>query len=475
MGISFQVLQRLSKFKIIIIYFLLSVIFTYPLILKLSTHIPGKGEIDPYIFFWNTWNFKTALLKHPHNPLIAPYLMYPFQPSLVFHTYTIVRDIVVSFFSYLIPPVLAFNLLTLLMFTFSGYGAYLLTLRFVKNKYVALVSGIIFSFCPFKLARLGGHYNFIDSAFIPFYVYFTYDLFNKINIKKAILAGLCLALIGYCSYYYLVYSFIWTGLFFIFCLIGENNSFGKKTTFLNKLFNNVKIFLKKRIFINFLILTLVFLIVFSPILLNVFRFNKEYVPSSYPKLKNYPSVIDLIKPSGVSTINKYIFKQGFKLARTVSVGVVVWLLIFISLFRPQKDRNYYFWLAIGVIFTILSLGPYLKLDNNELFPLPFYLLRYVPFLKIAVQPGRFIIYAMLSFGIISALSLEYILNKNKFKNNRKIIFLAVIMALIFIEYMTIPISLHSMKPSEYVEKIAQDQERCTVLEIPFRIAGKHRI
>jgi len=476
MDIHLLGLQRLSKFKIIIIYFLFSILFTYPLILKINTHIPGKGKIDPYIFYWNTWNFKTALLQHPHDPLIAPYLMYPFQPSLVFHTYTIVRDIVVFFSSYLIKPVLGFNLLTLLMFTFSGYGAYLLTLRFVKNKYIALVSGIIFSFCPFKLARLGGHYNFTDSAFIPFFVYFTYDLFHKINIKKSIFAGLFLALIGYCSYYYLVYSVIWVGLFLIFFIVVGDNSSGRKTTFLDKMFNNVRIFLKKRILINFLILVLVFLILFGPILLNVIRFNKEYVPSSYPNLENYPSVIDLIKPSGVSIINKYIFKQGFNLARTVSVGIVVWLLIFISIFRPRKDKNYYFWLSVGVIFTILTLGPYLKLDNKELFPLPFYLLRYVPLLKTAVQPGRFIIYAMLSFGIISAFSLEYILNKSKFKNKkRKIILLWVIMALIVAEYMTIPISLHSLKPLEYVKKIAQDQERCTVLEIPFRIAGKRRI
>jgi len=227
-----------SHLTVIFIFFAFSVLFTYPLILHMNSHIPALSVYDPPLYVWNSWNFKTNLFASPHNPFIAPDLLYPFEPSLAYHDYTTARDIFVLILSPVLDTISAFNLVTLLMFTFSAYGAYLLTLRFVSNRFAAFLSGLIFSFCPFKLGRLLGHFNFIDSAFIPFYILFLYKTFEEKKIRNAVFMGLFLALIGYCSYYYLIFSVIFTLLFLLFYLTPDLKSFISRRT-LNHRVNSI--------------------------------------------------------------------------------------------------------------------------------------------------------------------------------------------------------------------------------------------
>jgi len=214
-----------SNITVICIFFMLSIVFTYPLIFHFNTHIPACNYYDPPLYVWNSWNFEKTLLAPPHNPFISPNLLYPFEPSVAYHDYTTVRDVLILMFSPLINRIAAFNLVTLLMFTFSAYGAYLLTLRFTKNRFGALLSGFIFSFCPFKMGRLLGQFNFIDSAFIPFYILFLFKTFEDKKPRNALLMGFFLALVGYCSYYYLVFCVIFTFLFLLYYLLPNIKTF----------------------------------------------------------------------------------------------------------------------------------------------------------------------------------------------------------------------------------------------------------
>ena len=122
-------------------YLFLTLVFTYPLGIHLNSHIPayGKGG-DAHSFIWNSWNFKQMLESGAGSPLTTSYLLIPFQPNLSFHTYTLFRNVMVLMLSWFVPFITAFNLVTLFMFVASGFGAYLLTLRFCRNPYAAFIS-----------------------------------------------------------------------------------------------------------------------------------------------------------------------------------------------------------------------------------------------------------------------------------------------------------------------------------------------
>jgi hypothetical protein len=54
----------------------LAVVWTLPLALHLSTHLPGPAVGDNAIFLWNFWWIRQALASHP-NVFHTPYLFAP--------------------------------------------------------------------------------------------------------------------------------------------------------------------------------------------------------------------------------------------------------------------------------------------------------------------------------------------------------------------------------------------------------------
>lgn len=237
-----KTISKSVSVNIIILFLFLaaSIIFTFPLIVDLETKIPGDFPVDPPNFVWNYWNFKDAINHPPHNPFIAHKLLYPFEPSTILHANTTFRNVIVILLADFIKPIAAFNIVTFLMFCFSGFGGYLLTLRFTHNRYAAFMSGIIFSFCSDKLARLSGHYNLTDTVFIPFYVLSLFKTFETKKKGYAILSGILLALTGYCCYYYLVFLILFTIFFVAFYFFPSlrpsiiNTNFIKKKEFREK-------------------------------------------------------------------------------------------------------------------------------------------------------------------------------------------------------------------------------------------------
>jgi len=535
--------KKTSRFFFILAcYFLLTILFTYPLVCHMGTHIPGKGISDPPLFVWNAWNFKTSLLNSPHDPMTALSLLYPFQPNLVMHTYTILRSVIILFLSLFFNLITSFNIVTLLMFTFSGVGAYFLTLRFVNNPFAAFLSGVIFSFCPFKLARLGGHYNFIDSAFIPFFILLLFQLFKKKGMKKPVMAGILLALVGYCSYYYLVFLILFIIIFFLFYLFPDKGMFAKRkpsqekgkgrftifwilscilfclmilyTFFVDKnmvpiIFNifilvvlsvfllsvvgaykisiknffsdyvhNISTNLKSHLFTRLFVVFIVFFLVFSPILINLISHKEDYGYRGLRPVSQYPELQDLILPSGISTINSLTLKRSFKLARAASIGIIVFLLSLWSIISYKRNRHVVFWAIIAFLFIVMSLGPWLRLFGRDVVWLPYNLLQSIPFVKGTLQPARFIIMAMLALGILSAYAVHRIyekMNSHGSSKKKAIILTVILMVLISAEFITVPVNLLDLTPPAFYQKMAQDQERYTVFDLPWRIYGKGRL
>lgn len=426
-------------------YLLLTILFTYPLILNINSTLPsyGKGG-DTHSYLWNSWNFKKSFETRPLNPLTTTTLLYPFQPNLTFHTYTLFRNGLVFVFSVFLPFIASFNLVTLLMFLLSGYGAYLLTLRFCHNPYAAFISGMIFSFAPFKLARLMAHYNFVDSAFIPFFLFYLFKAFDKKGVRAPITAGIFLALVGYCSYYYLIFSLAFTTIFFIYMVFRG----------------------KFALWPQVLIIALVFVFLFSPILVNIVKHQKDYFVERRV-FGASPEPVKLITPAPTSLFNRYITKvDRYGTEKIVFIGFTVLLLTIYSLFLIRKKPDLKFWYFVALIFVVLTLG-------SSLFFYQF--IHSLPILSAARNPSRYIIFTMLALGIISAMAIEDIFSKLKKLKYQKVLKPGISIILVMLvcgEYLTLPVRLFDLSPHEYYQAMAQDPDRYSILEIPFSISGK---
>jgi len=461
-------------------YILLTLIFTYPLGLKLDSHIPayGKGG-DAHSFIWNSWNFKQMLRSEAKAPLTTSYLLVPFHPNLSFHTYTLFRNALVFTLTWFLPFITSFNLVTLLMFVASALGAYLLTLRFCRNPFAAFVSGLIFSFAPFKLARLMAHYNFVDSACLPFFVLLLFLALERKKLRYAFGAGLLLALIGYSSYYYLIFSFVFLVLFVLYSLLFDGarllyESSRNKIEAAGFRARVVSLF-RGKYFFQLGIVGLTLVLLFSPILVNIFKYQKDYLAEKKVFGKS-PDLVQLVTPAPNSWMNKSLIKaKDYGTEKVIFLGFVVIVLTLYSLFLMRRKTVLRFWWVIAFVYILLSFGPDLIIGGKRIIGLPYQLLHSLPILSGARNPSRYIVFAMLALGILTACSLEDILKRLK-KNQYHRISIPLVSGLCLLlicgEYLTAPLRMFDLKPHEFYQTIAADDDRYALLEVPFSVSGK---
>ncbi len=186
-------LLRSTDLWVLLGYLGLTLLFTYPLVLHFTTHVPGDGRDDPALV-WNLWWVKHALLDLHVNPLTTDFLFYPIGVNLSFYTLTLLNGVVSIPLQALFGLVAASNLLLLLSFVLSGYSTYLLVLYLLNGKrntqhvtrntqhatrntfsvpLVAFIAGIVYAFAACKLWYVAlGQFNIASSQWIPFYVLF---------------------------------------------------------------------------------------------------------------------------------------------------------------------------------------------------------------------------------------------------------------------------------------------------------------
>ncbi len=110
---------------VLLLYSLLGLALTYPLISHFATHVPGDGIDDPALA-WNLWWLKFSLVDRQLNPFLSQWMFYPIGINLAFYTLTILNGLLSIPLQVAWGLVPASNLVLLSSFVLSGFGAYLL-------------------------------------------------------------------------------------------------------------------------------------------------------------------------------------------------------------------------------------------------------------------------------------------------------------------------------------------------------------
>ena len=222
----------------------LSVLLTWPLLLHLTTHIPGVPQwaFDESTFVWNIWYFKQALIDSLQSPLHSELIWFPLGIDLILYTYNFYHVLAA------LPLMVATNLplasnLTLLASTvLSGYGTWLLV-SYLLGKLAsgdvrsgagrvlahvvsadaqpqrrplqhsiaerraviggaAFVAGAIYAFASNRSVYAAlGHYDMVTTQWIPFYALALLRLLDgSLTLRQrrhwAVLGGIFFALTG---------------------------------------------------------------------------------------------------------------------------------------------------------------------------------------------------------------------------------------------------------------------------------------
>jgi hypothetical protein len=182
----------------------MSIIWTWPLALHLSDHIPGRGG-DNYSFLWNLWWMRKALSSPELDFFQSSYLFSPFGVDLVNHPHTALQAFISATLLGRLTVIQAENVYVLASVFLNAACAYALAFDIVRERRAALVAGVAFGGSPYVAAHLLGHFDLLTAWVIPLFALCLRRALRTGGIGPAIACGLCVAVAAYAAYYHVVY------------------------------------------------------------------------------------------------------------------------------------------------------------------------------------------------------------------------------------------------------------------------------
>jgi hypothetical protein len=139
--------------------------YSHPLWRHLTTAVPsdiGDPLLNTWILAWDGH----ALLTDPAH-LFDANIFFPLKDTLAYSEHLLGTALpMVPILLISGEPVLAYNVAFLTSFMLSGFGLYLLALRYTGNRLAAFLAGLAFAFAPYHLSLMG-HLSLLTVQWLP--------------------------------------------------------------------------------------------------------------------------------------------------------------------------------------------------------------------------------------------------------------------------------------------------------------------
>jgi hypothetical protein len=149
-----------------VVYFIVSVLFTWPLLLNLENFLFGAYG-DSFGGIWGLWLRSNEQLLQTKD-MLWTVLFNKIGTTLISQPiYELIFDIPAVF----VGEIAAYNIVTLLSFTLTSFTSYLFIYYLLRKALPAFVGGLIFGFCPGAVMQaVGGHLSFAFNMFVPLFL-----------------------------------------------------------------------------------------------------------------------------------------------------------------------------------------------------------------------------------------------------------------------------------------------------------------
>jgi len=507
---------------ILLLYLMLALALTWPLVTQITTHIPGSPvwAFDEFTFVWNMWWFKFSLLDLHQSPLYSDYIFYPLGIDLVLYTFNFFNAALGLPLQLVFPLPLASNLVILAAYVLSGYGSYLL-LRYllVSQRDVpvdswplagaAFVAGAAYAFAASRMIYAAlGHYDMVTAQCFPFYALFFLKTLREPSYKNAVLAGLFAA--------FALFAEMIFGVFLLFLslilIVGElaasrhapethatatkhdrrqTSSGGQVSTRVRRA---IRLYAALA---RLLVLVLTAGVVWSPVMLPVldaFAHGDFALQGWGDGLKLSADLVGWFTPTalhplfGASDWPAYLraVVEGHAPTNdvnTVFLGYGVLALALLGCIFAWRQVCTWAWGAF--LFAILTLGPLLQINGRYLFsldnllreqglaqdvtvPLPFALLHYIPIVRANRVPNRFSVVLVLALAVLVGYGAALLLRRAA-RWSRQVVTIGTILLLLVVlfDQISVPMPLSDAHIPEAYQEIAAQEDDFAILELPL--------
>lgn len=466
----------------------LAVAFTWPLVMKISTSMPG-WPADNFAFLYKLWWFRNAIYERGQWPLFDPNSYAPFGFDLGQGEPTLVNTLPGALLGTITNDVVSYNLLILFSFVVSGLGAYLLVRELTGSRGAALLSAVVFAFCPYRMAQIAGHLQLAGTGWIALSFYFLERSLKTRSIKDGALLGLMVSLTALSAWYYAYMVGLGLALYAVIRVIMERRKSKKAevqssesvVTEQVKLTDYVKPLIAAAV---------VFLLLGGFAALPSLRLWAEgdLTHSAKAADEHSASPLDYIIPNQLQPVWGEPFMRAHAeqniIESNLYLGVVAVEIVIIGWVirrraRIPAVRAASAWVALMLVVAILSLGLTLHGPQGQVqfsfgpLALPGqFLFDWLPFYSSMRAYARFGVLVALAISVLVGISWTYITlarskaGKGSF-NTRQLTLIALV--LLIVDLWTAPYSWGSstVEPSETARFLSTQPEPGLVMEMPL--------
>ncbi len=214
---------------VIILYAFMAVVFTYPLILYLSTGIIGDQQGDVWKHLWGFWWINHTIATEGYFPLSTVLLDYPYGGSLFFiDPLGAVMSIPLQVF---FSPGVSYNLVVLINLILGAWCMQALAFHFTRDRASSILAGTGYAFTAYMLAYLtSGVSETFNIWGIPLFLLF-FDRMTRRKGESMVLPAVgafLVATLG--SWYYGITCVLFGGLLYACRIISRTISTKKQST-----------------------------------------------------------------------------------------------------------------------------------------------------------------------------------------------------------------------------------------------------
>src|SRR6266508_675737 len=456
---------------VFLLFLIVAVVETWPLILHIdnSNMDSPRGPLpDIYNHIWHLRWVKQAFIDFQTNPLHTRYLFYPDGENLYLTPVMFVNGIMTLPLQIATDNIfLSWNIVGLLLFALSGLCTYALAHRLTGNHAASILAGFIFAFSPFVMMQFTtGRWSISTTWPMPLIALFLLRFLDNGRLREAIVvAALWLALL-YNFQEYAMDAALFLGIFVLFWAVLYLKRGDRQR--LESLVRGA------------VLIGVVWLVAGAPMLIGAIKDVRsgQYVLPHQAELFS-ADLLSFVTPSplwgpGEDPNSVAIPPHDIvgSAENTLYLGGVPLLLATLALVTvSRKPLEVLLWGVVFVLFLVLTVGPYIYVDQEKVLggiPMPYQIYDQLPIFGGRRLTPRMIPFALLGLSMLAALGFDSLTSWLR-RIYRPLVPLAFVLlfSLVALEYWNPPVHLSHLPRPAILKQIRDEPGDFAVLDAPL--------
>ena len=418
------------------------------------------GGNDPFLFIWFL-RWTPYALSHGLDPWFTHSIAVPDGANVLWNTSVPLLGLLASPITLIVSPVVAFNTLMTLGLALSAWVMYLVARRWVGTG-PAVVAGLIYGFGPPMIGASLGHLHLIVAIFPPLVLVLLDDLL--VRRRSPMRTGLLLGLAAAAQFFIgseLLTTTVMVAALGLLILAIEHRS-------------RIRAALRPAAIGLGTAVTVATVLLIEPVWY-LFHGPQRVTGFVQPPgvtvsdLVNYvvPDQLQHFAPQAALQISRHHTSNAAEVVNYL--GIPLLILLAVIAVRRWRSPLVRLLVPLGVIVSVLSLGPWLHVrGRNTGIKLPWRLVQYLPVLK-NVLPSRLSLYVLGCVALVVAVELDAIRRADALPRwtSRAVLAVALIPLVPAVPLVTGSVPVPRFFTSSAVHVLRQNS---TVLVVPFPYA-----